>query len=215
MSEFFTWIVVIAIIGCLFALLHLLGTNPKEGFEAVQLQTDLLKQLQQATSTPMTQSTPLSAEGQKIVNMLKQNTATNAVSPGTALSTKGNVADQADTSKSSPSPADIAFPNISPADQQGQLARTYLSSYTPEPKIIIVPVPSTDSRGSKPDYVPSSCEKRKKSCECPPKPCDSPKKACNLPKWEAGMPVPDYCPKMPDMKDYIRKDSIPCWGCKL
>jgi hypothetical protein len=22
-------------------------------------------------------------------------------------------------------------------------------------------------------------------------------------------------PKCPDMRDYIRKDSIPCWGCKL
>jgi len=24
--------------------------------------------------------------------------------------------------------------------------------------------------------------------------------------------VPNHCP---DMTDYIRKDSIPCWGCKL
>ncbi len=23
------------------------------------------------------------------------------------------------------------------------------------------------------------------------------------------------CPKCPDMRDYIRKDSIPCWNCKL
>ena len=22
-------------------------------------------------------------------------------------------------------------------------------------------------------------------------------------------------PNCPDMRDYIRKDSIPCWGCKL
>ena len=26
----------------------------------------------------------------------------------------------------------------------------------------------------------------------------------------------DYnCPKMPDMSKYIRKDSIPCWGCSI
>jgi hypothetical protein len=27
--------------------------------------------------------------------------------------------------------------------------------------------------------------------------------------------VPGYNPNCPDMRDYIRKDSIPCWGCKL
>jgi hypothetical protein len=27
--------------------------------------------------------------------------------------------------------------------------------------------------------------------------------------------VPNKCPKMPDMSQYIRKDSIPCWGCNL
>lgn len=29
------------------------------------------------------------------------------------------------------------------------------------------------------------------------------------------LPIPDNSPKCPDLKDYIRKDSIPCWGCKL
>lgn len=28
-------------------------------------------------------------------------------------------------------------------------------------------------------------------------------------------PIPDDSPKCPDLKDYIRKDRIPCWGCKL
>jgi len=28
-------------------------------------------------------------------------------------------------------------------------------------------------------------------------------------------PIPDNSPKCPDLKDYIRKDKIPCWGCKL
>jgi hypothetical protein len=28
-------------------------------------------------------------------------------------------------------------------------------------------------------------------------------------------PIPDNSPKCPDLKDYIRKDRIPCWGCKL
>jgi len=23
------------------------------------------------------------------------------------------------------------------------------------------------------------------------------------------------CPTMPDMSQYVRKDSIPCWGCNL
>jgi len=27
--------------------------------------------------------------------------------------------------------------------------------------------------------------------------------------------VPRKCPPMPDMSQYIRKDSIPCWGCNL
>ncbi len=27
--------------------------------------------------------------------------------------------------------------------------------------------------------------------------------------------IPGYNPNCPDMRDYIRKDSIPCWGCKL
>lgn len=26
---------------------------------------------------------------------------------------------------------------------------------------------------------------------------------------------PAVSPNCPDMRDYIRKDSIPCWGCKL
>ena len=25
----------------------------------------------------------------------------------------------------------------------------------------------------------------------------------------------EECPKYPDMSKYIRKDKIPCWGCKL
>ena len=28
-------------------------------------------------------------------------------------------------------------------------------------------------------------------------------------------PIPEDSPKCPDLKDYIRKDKIPCWGCKL
>jgi len=27
--------------------------------------------------------------------------------------------------------------------------------------------------------------------------------------------IPTKCPPMPDMSQYIRKDSIPCWGCNL
>jgi hypothetical protein len=28
-------------------------------------------------------------------------------------------------------------------------------------------------------------------------------------------PIPENSPKCPDLKDYIRKDKIPCWGCNL
>lgn len=28
-------------------------------------------------------------------------------------------------------------------------------------------------------------------------------------------PPPKVCPVCPDMRNYIRKDSIPCWACKL
>jgi hypothetical protein len=27
--------------------------------------------------------------------------------------------------------------------------------------------------------------------------------------------VPKVCPPVPDLSDYIRKDSIPCYGCNL
>jgi len=27
--------------------------------------------------------------------------------------------------------------------------------------------------------------------------------------------VPGKCPPMPDLRDYVRKDSIPCYGCNL
>ena len=34
--------------------------------------------------------------------------------------------------------------------------------------------------------------------------------------WEERCaPQPARNPNCPDMRDYIRKDSIPCWGCKL
>jgi hypothetical protein len=28
-------------------------------------------------------------------------------------------------------------------------------------------------------------------------------------------PVPRYCPPVPDMNQYVKKDSVPCWACKL
>ena len=37
-------------------------------------------------------------------------------------------------------------------------------------------------------------------------------------KYVTAIPPTPKCPpapKCPDMRDYIRKDSIPCWGCKL
>ena len=32
---------------------------------------------------------------------------------------------------------------------------------------------------------------------------------------DCDVPKPTNNPNCPDMRDYIRKDSIPCWGCKL
>jgi hypothetical protein len=215
MSELWAWLLVVLIIGCLFALLHLLET--KEGFEA-QTATELEKAIQQAMATPVV-SQPLSAESQKIMNMLKQNTAETKVagtpssssgsgSSGSGSSSSSNVPNNADTTRSSPSSANITSPT-SPVLQQGAVAQKYLA---PEPKIIMVPVPSNERPASScPSTCPPPCSKPcPKSCDVP-----EPKKACRPPKWEPGMPVPDYCPTMPDMKDYIRKDSIPCWACKL
>lgn len=35
------------------------------------------------------------------------------------------------------------------------------------------------------------------------------------PQDDCDAPKPTNNPNCPDMRDYIRKDSIPCWGCKL
>ena len=35
---------------------------------------------------------------------------------------------------------------------------------------------------------------------------------CSSPSLQQGA---SYCPKCPDMSEYIRKDQIPCWGCTL
>ena len=35
------------------------------------------------------------------------------------------------------------------------------------------------------------------------------------PEDDDDMPKPSNNPNCPDMREYIRKDSIPCWGCKL
>lgn len=46
-----------------------------------------------------------------------------------------------------------------------------------------------------------------------PRPCVKPSPpSCIRP---SPSPSPPGCPKCPNMSDYIRKDSIPCWGCKL
>jgi hypothetical protein len=50
----------------------------------------------------------------------------------------------------------------------------------------------------------------KPKSQCPPKPRCPPKPQCPPQRIKY---VPN--PNCPDLRDYIRKDSIPCWGCKL
>jgi hypothetical protein len=49
----------------------------------------------------------------------------------------------------------------------------------------------------------SACKPKKPTCE--------PKK----PVCPVHIEPIKGCPKCPDMRDYVRKDSIPCWACKL
>lgn len=76
---------------------------------------------------------------------------------------------------------------------------------------------STESKVSHADVQNVSCLSSaqgvayKKMCD-PGQPSSTNLKAQDscLPK-----PIPTNSPQCPDLKDYIRKDRIPCWGCKL
>jgi hypothetical protein len=55
--------------------------------------------------------------------------------------------------------------------------------------------------------------------------CQKPKATCTKPKAACPIDMRDYirkdsipkpkCPSQPDMRNYVRKDSIPCWACKI
>lgn len=182
------------------------------------------------TSTPApapTTSVPLTGESQKIMEMLDQNNSTNVVTSGGAKNEKGNVPEEASSTTSSPSPAKIESTKTSPAEEQGKVARSYMTPA--ETRIVVVPLPpeflKKNSMNAATVTESVSCKPKP---ECPPKPRCVPKpepKQCKYPenrtrerkypKWKPGMPIPKSCPPMPNMKDYIRKDEIPCWACKL
>jgi len=178
-----------------------------------------------ATKTELAKDAPLSGESQKIIDMLQQNNSTNAVTSGGAKTEKGNIPEEAHSTTSSPSPAKIESTKSSPAEEQGKVARSYMSPVGTETKIVVVPLPpeffkKNSINGA--SITESAC-KPKPECplkpRCVPKP--EPKPACKIPKpkptrkWKPGMPIPTSCPPMPNMKDYVRKDAIPCWACKL
>jgi hypothetical protein len=78
-------------------------------------------------------------------------------------------------------------------------------------EVVITP---TKASGSTSTQTSNSCEKPKPKCitkkKCEPKPKCSPAPA------PTPTPPAKECPKAPIVRgDYIRKDSIPCWACKL
>ncbi len=96
------------------------------------------------------------------------------------------------TTKSQPGNPTEA-PKVSNALEQGKAALKSLQKPTPErePEVLV-----------KKEYirVPAKCP--------PPPPCPRVPKCPKVP----ACPPQVQCP---DMSQYIRKDSIPCWGCKL
>ena len=87
-------------------------------------------------------------------------------------------------------------PKASDALAQGQALKTMqpkVQAPENEPKVIV-----------KKEYVKVPVPRK-----CPPPPKCPPPRKC---------PPQRVCPphvQCPDMSQYIRKDSIPCWGCKL
>lgn len=145
------------------------------------------------------------------------------------------------STKSQPAGVDATGPNVSPSEQQGQIARNTVSAPASPAQVVVVPVQlkssdvspaivrqqikdeiqseikrSTASNPNIPNF--NRCPPPAPAPTCPPpKPvCPPPKPACPPPK-PACPPKPPKCkcPPMPDMSDYIRKDSIPCWACKI
>jgi hypothetical protein len=118
-----------------------------------------------------------------------------------------------ETQSSEPASANAATEK-SGADAQGVDARKTVS---PEPSKVL-PFPSVISASAKrgcPVKPPPACP--------PPPPADCPvplppqrciPKRSSCPPKKPKCPKPK-CPPMPDMSEYIRKDSIPCWACKL
>ena len=236
MNESLTWLVIGAIVVCLLVLVGML--QKVEGFQTTPIEfsldtivpsegrlgpqvppatsdgKDILQLLQRKTSAPSVPTSPsvpsttsTSNTLPPIASILPQLTSTPSVSSTRSVPIAGAPAGS-NTIQSSPGSANITSPVNSPAEQQGQAVRVM----SPEPKIIVVPMQSTPVPPSCSRCSRNPCDCRRKCEECPRKPKPA---SCRPPKWEPGMPVPDYCPSMPDMSEYIRKDSIPCWACKL
>lgn len=148
---------------------------------------------------------------------VQSNTGSHSTSTGSSGKT---LPSESESTRSGPSSANIQSVTSSPAEQQGKIART---TVTPEPpKIIVVPVQVPTSA---PAAVPAPKSSTSSSSCTPPKPaCPPPKPKCEEPKPKCPPPKPKCsdkktekckCPPLPDMSEYIRKDSIPCWACKL
>lgn len=142
------------------------------------------------------------------------------------------------STKSQPADANAKGPNVSPSEQQGQIARNTVSAPASPAQVVVVPVqlkssdvsPATVRQQIK-DEIQSEIKRNTASNpnisnfnRCPPAPapvCPPPKPVCPSPACPppkpACPPKPPKCkcPPMPDMSDYIRKDSIPCWACKI
>jgi hypothetical protein len=75
----------------------------------------------------------------------------------------------------------------------------------------------------KPNHVPAKTDvvprldDAEEEVETEPKPIrkQKPRTVIKYVEVPAKCPPPPPQPKCPDMRDYIRKDSIPCWACKL
>lgn len=123
------------------------------------------------------------------------------------------VPDGATTQSSTPSVPNPPAPKTTDSIQQGAAFQQTLP---------LPPIVKAEPAPAKTDVVPSLKEEEDNDDDEPepdPKPRRRQKtrtiiKYVEIPR-KCPPPQPQPKPKCPDMRDYIRKDSIPCWACKL
>ncbi len=227
MNTLFVWI----LLGLIALIVYvMIPRNCTESFTDYPQEVEQLMEIVRNTpdiKKPVEKPEPLTPEMENLLKVLK--------AAGRDIPTDGP-----GSTKSQPAAADAKGPDVSPAEQQGQIARNTVSAPVSHPaQVVVVPVqlkssdvsPATMRQQIK-DEIRSEIKQASTSNisnpnipqfnQCPP-PLPLPKPVCPPPKPVCPPPKPTCppkppkckCPPMPDMSDYIRKDSIPCWACKL